>query len=185
MTTTRDTDTTTNSGTGDDSGGRLSEATSRVRETAGAATQRAGEALDSARTRASDAYSSARERTSAAYDSARERASRASERTAEGIDSNPGAAIIGGLAIGALLAAVLPKTQRESEMLGDVGRKINDTAKEAARAATEAGRSKLDEAGLNRDTAKQKLGDIAASAGEAARTSASAAAQAVKGSQGQ
>jgi ElaB/YqjD/DUF883 family membrane-anchored ribosome-binding protein len=171
MTTTADNDTDTTTG---NEGGRLSAATDRVRETASAATQRA-----------SDAYSSARDRTSAAYSTARERASRATERTADGIDSNPGAAVIGGLALGALLAAVLPKTQRESQAFGQVGRKINETAKEAARAAKEAGRSKLDEAGLNADTAKQKLGDIAASAGEAARTSATAAAQAVKGSQGQ
>jgi ElaB/YqjD/DUF883 family membrane-anchored ribosome-binding protein len=172
MTTTTDnearTETTTNSGT-DGSGGRLSGATGRVRDTASAA-----------RTRAADAYSSARERTSSAYSSAREGASKATQKTAESINSNPEAALLGGLALGAILAAVLPKTQRESEAFGQVGRRINETAREAARAAKEAGRSQLEEAGLTKDGAKQKLSDIASKASEAAKTSANAAAQKVK-----
>jgi hypothetical protein len=168
------TTTTDNQSQADDAG-----VTSRVRESATAATRRAGEALGTARTRASEAYSAARERTGEVYGTAR-------ERTAEGIESYPGGAILGGLALGALIAAVLPKTQRESEAFGQLGRRINDTAKEAARAAKEAGRSKLDEAGLNRETAQQKLSEIASTASQAARdaarTSASAAAQTVKGS---
>ena len=146
---------------------------------------KAGEKIGSAKTRASEAYGSARERTSAAYGSARERASRARERTSSGIESNPIGALVGGLALGALIAAVLPKSRREEELLGDYGRKINDTAKEAARAAKDAGKGKLDELGLNQDSAKQQLSDIASKAGEAARTSASAAAKTVKGSQTQ
>lgn len=135
--------------------------------------------------KARDAYSSTRERTSAAYGTARERASSARQRTSQGIDTNPFGALIGGLAVGALIAAVLPKSRREEELLGNYGKKINQTAKEAARAAKDAGKDKLDELGLNQETAKQKLGDIASKAGEAARTSASAAAQTVKGSQSQ
>jgi len=146
---------------------------------------KAGEKIGSAKNRASEAYGSARERTSAAYDTARERASRAKQRTSDGIDSSPVGALVGGLALGALIAAVLPKSRREEELLGSYGKRINDTAKEAARAAKDAGRGKLDELGLNQETAKQKLGDIASKAGEAARTSATAAAQTVKGSQSQ
>ena len=163
------TETSTNSGT--DDGGRIAAATDRVRDTASAA-----------RTRAADAYTSARERTSSAYSSARETASRATERTVEGINSNPEAAILGGLALGAILAAVLPKSQRETEALGGVGRRIADTARDAARAAREAGLGQLEEAGLTKEGARQKLSDIASRAGEAAKSSASAAAQTVKGS---
>jgi ElaB/YqjD/DUF883 family membrane-anchored ribosome-binding protein len=157
---------------------------------------RAGEKIGTAKTRASDAYSSARDRTSAAYSTARDRASsaattarqsasRARQRTGEGIDANPIGAVVGGLALGALVAAILPKSRREEELLGNYGRRINDSAREAARAAKDAGRGKLDELGLNQDRAKQTLTDLAGKAKEAARTSASAAARSVKGSQPQ
>ena len=171
-----DTATSNNSGTGSDesSGGRFSGTTDKVRDKAGAA-----------REKASAAYASARDRTSSAYSSTRDKASSATRRTAEGIDANPMGALIGGLAIGGLLAAVLPKTRREAEMLGPVGRRINETAREATKAAQEAGRDKLDELGYNRDTAKQKLTDLADGARETIKTSAGAAAQTVKGSQQQ
>jgi hypothetical protein len=162
-----------NAGTSE--GGRLSAAASRVRDTATTARSRAGEA-----------YGAARERTATAYGTARESASRATRKTADGIDSNPVGALVGGLAIGALLAAVLPRSRREQELLGDYGRRVTDTAREAARAAREAGTGKLDELGLNKDAAKQKLNELASNAGEAVRTSAGAAAQTLKsGSQPQ
>ena len=149
------------------------------------------EAASTARSKASDAYYAARERTSAAYDTARERASKARERTSDGIDSNPVAALVGGLVLGGILAAVLPKTRREEEMLGDYGRKINERAREAARAAKDAGVGKLDELGYNRQNAEEKLrtlrsdfADIASTAAQrikgAAREVASAAAENAK-----
>ena len=130
--------------------------------------------------KAGDAYSSARERTSAAYGTARENASRARQTTSESIESNPGIALIGGLAIGALAAALLPKSRREQELIGTYGKQINDRAREAARAAKEAGRGKLDELGINKEAARQKLSEVAKQAGEAVKTSATAAAQAAK-----
>jgi ElaB/YqjD/DUF883 family membrane-anchored ribosome-binding protein len=155
--------------TGTRKSGRMSAAKDKVSDTA-----------SSARTRARDAYGSARERTSSAYESARERASRAGHRTADGVDSNPAAALIGGLALGALVAAILPRTRREEEMFGQYGRRLNEKAREAALAARDAGTSKLDEMGFNKDTAKEKLNELASSAGEAARASAGAAGQTLK-----
>ncbi len=113
---------------------------------------------------ARQAFESARDRTAAAYATARERAGSAYEtagrRTSEGIDSNPVAAVVGGLAIGALVAALLPRTGREDELLGSVGRKINDSAREAANAAKEAGKGQLDELGLSRDGLRSKLDEF-------------------------
>lgn len=170
------TDLKTESGAGAGSakadGGSSAGLTDKVRETASAA-----------RDKAASAYEAARERTGTALDTARESVSKVGERTSSGIETNPVGALIGGLALGALLAAVLPKTRKEEELLGNVGRKINDTARDAARAATQAGREKLDELGLNQDAAKQKLADIAGDAGDALKSSAGAAAQSVKGSQ--
>lgn len=170
MTTTIDNEFETGTTTaGDSQGGRLSGATGKLREK-----------VSGVRSRAGEAYSSARERTSSAYGSTRERASQARRSTADGIESSPGIALIGGLAIGALAAALLPKSRREQELLGNYGRQINERAREAARAAKEAGRGKLDELGLNKDAAKQTLTDVASKAKEAAKTSAQAAAQTAK-----
>jgi hypothetical protein len=164
MTTTTETENQTGTDSG---GGRLSSTTGAVR------------------TKAADAYSAARERTSSALDTARQGASRAKETTSQKIDSTPELALIGGLAIGALAAALLPKSRKEEELLGTYGKQINERAKEAARAAKDAGRDKLDELGLNKEAAKQKLSEVAKQAGEAVKTSASAAAQAAKSGQGQ
>jgi hypothetical protein len=106
-------------------------------------------------TRAADAYSTARERTSAAFGSARETASRAGQRTSQRIESNPVAAIVGGLALGGILAWVLPKTQRETEALGSVGHKLTDTAKQAAQTALDAGKQQVNEI---KETAASSIG---------------------------
>lgn len=134
---------------------------------------------------ARQAFESAREKTAAAYATARERAGSAYEtagrKTSQGIDSNPVAAVFGGLAIGALVAALLPRTQREEELLGPVGRKITDSARDAAQAAKEAGRGQLDELGLSRDGLQSKLNDFTDRAVGAVKSSAGAAAGAARG----
>ena len=109
---------------------------------------------------AAEAYRTARERTAAAYEGAREGAVSARRRAAEGIEANPVAAVVGGLALGALAAAFLPRSRREDELLGDVGRKINDTAREAARAARDAGREQIEELGLSKEGVRRKLDDF-------------------------
>jgi len=128
---------------------------------------------------ARQAFETARDRTTAAYATARERAGSAYEtagrRTSEGIDSNPVAAVVGGLAVGALVAALLPRTSREDELLGSVGRKINDSAREAANAAKEAGRGQLDELGLSRDGLRSKLDEFTDRAVGAVKSSAGGA----------
>ncbi len=134
---------------------------------------------------ARQAYESARERTAAAYAAARERAGSAYEnagrRAGRGIDSNPVAAVFGGLALGAIVAALLPRTRQEDEYLGTAGRRLNDSAREAARAAREAGRGQLDELGLTKDGLRSKLDDFTGRAVDAVKSSAGAAAGAARG----
>jgi hypothetical protein len=133
---------------------------------------------------ARQAFESARDRTAAAYATARERAGSAYEtagrRTSESIESNPIAAVAGGLALGAIVAALLPRTSREEELFGSAGRRINDTAREAARAAREAGRQQLDELGLTKEGLRSRLDGITDQAVGVARSSAGAAAGTVK-----
>lgn len=136
--------------------------------------RRAGDALEAARDRTGALYGSARERASSAYESTREGAARARRRTAEQVDANPMAVLVGGLALGAIAAAFLPRTRRETEAFGGIGEQINERAREAARAAREAGREKLSELGLTREAARQKLSEVASGAGEAVRTATAA-----------
>jgi ElaB/YqjD/DUF883 family membrane-anchored ribosome-binding protein len=100
--------------------------------------------LSAVGTRAADAYEAARERTSAAYAAARERAGTVGQRTAESIDAAPMAAVIGGLALGAIAGALIPRSAREEQLLGKAGRRLSDTAREAVQAARDAGRGQLD-----------------------------------------
>lgn len=136
--------------------------------------------LASVRESAADAYQTARERTNAAYTAARERASRVSRRTADEVDANPMIALAGGLVLGALAAALLPKTRREEKLLGTAGRRITDTAREASRAAREAGREQLDALGISREAALRKLDEFSDRAVSAVESSASAVAKKVK-----
>jgi ElaB/YqjD/DUF883 family membrane-anchored ribosome-binding protein len=103
-----------------------------------------GGALSAVGTKAADAYEAARERTSAAYAAARERAGNVGQRTAESIDAAPMAAVLGGLALGAIAGALIPRSAREEQLLGTAGRRLADTAREAVRAARDAGRDQLD-----------------------------------------
>lgn len=182
-----DFETETGTGTGAETQqrGRLGSAAGRVRDGLDTARARAGDTYVAARERTSSAAHAVRSRAGSAYGTARESASKVRSGTAEGIESSPMAALAGGLALGALLAAVLPKSQREEELLGQYGRRVTDAAREAARAAREAGTSKLDELGLNKEAARQKLGELAEGAREAARSSATAAAGTVRGGQQQ
>lgn len=122
----------------------------------------------SARSRVANAYETARDRTSAAYGTARDSAASAGRRAADSIDANPMAAIVGGLAIGAIAAAFIPRTRKEEELLGPLGGRIADTARGAVGAAKEAGRDKLDEIGLNTDNARQRMSDLIGGAASAA-----------------
>jgi hypothetical protein len=102
---------------------------------------KAVDAYETARTKAGSAYESARQQASSAYDSA----ARAGRRATGELSGNPVAAILGGLALGAVIAALLPKTRREVEVLGDLGQKLTDTARDTARTAMEAGKEQVNE----------------------------------------
>lgn len=158
MTDNRSDSTTTTAGTSR-SGGRLSGAAASVKS-----------AASTARSRVSDAYGTARERASSAYSTTRQSAS-------DGLDTAPLAALAGGLALGVIAGALLPRTRREAELLGPVGRRVNETAREAFYAAREAGKEQI---GLNKDAAKSQVQSLLDKATTAAKTAGEAAAQKVR-----
>lgn len=116
-----------------------------------------------ARRRAIDAYGSARDRTSQALDEA------------------PLIALAGGLAAGALIAALLPGTSAERRLVRPYAERARETARSAAQAAKEAGRGRLDELGLTPDRGRDTVRSIIEGAREAVRASAQAAASTVRG----
>lgn len=111
----------------------------------------------SLRDRAGDAYDSARTAAVDAYDSARDRAAAVTAKAGDGIDEAPLVALAGGLAVGVLLAALLPRTGREDKLLGPIGGKITGSARNAVEAVKEAGRDKMNELNLTRDAGTSAL----------------------------
>jgi hypothetical protein len=115
-----------------------------------------------------------RQRAIEAYGSAR-------DRTANALDEAPLIALAGGLAAGALIAALLPRTRTEERLVRPYADRAKETARSAAQAAKDAGRGRLDELGLTKDKGKDTVRSIIDGAREAVRASAQAAAGSVRG----
>lgn len=126
--------------------------------------------------RAASAGSHAAERIKAGGEAARAAGGRAVERAA----AYPVAALVGGLALGAALGALLPRTRQEEELLGSLGSSLNEKALEAATAAREAGQAKLDELGISTNAAGKQVGKLIESIAQVAETAGSAAVGAVR-----
>ena len=104
------------------------------------------------RGRAADAYQAARERTYSAYEAARGRAADVGRQAAV----YPIGAVIGGLAVGALIGFLMPRTRREDELLAPTGRRITEAARDAAQRGLDAGKQQIEEI---RDRAAKKVGE--------------------------
>lgn len=131
--------------------------------------------------RAEETLDNARERAIEAYDAARDKAGEAREQAARSVGDNPLIALGGGLALGAVIAALLPVTRRERDLVGPYADRVRDRANEAIGAAKDAGVSRLGELGLTKDAGRDIVRQIIDGATDAAKTSAKAAAGAVKG----
>jgi hypothetical protein len=116
---------------------------------------------------------SARERAIDAYDNAREQAR-------EQVGGSPLLALGGGLALGALVAALLPKSKAEERLMGKVGSRITTGARDAFDAAKEAGRERLTELNITKDAGTSAVQSLIDGLGEAARSSGQAAVDAVR-----
>ena len=121
-----------------------------------------------------------RQRAIDAYDTARESAASAGRRAGDTLSEAPLIALAGGLAAGALIAALLPRTRAETEALRPVGKRLTGTAKAAAQAAKDAGTQRLDELGLTKDKGAETIRSILEGAADAAKASAQAAVGAVR-----
>lgn len=113
------------------------------------------------RNKAAGVLEAARERTASAYETARDRASEVTRQASEQISVYPVAAVVGGFAIGALLATLLPRSERETQLLGKTGRRLTSAAREAAQKGLDAGKDQFEEI---RAKAAQKVGEAVSEA---------------------
>src|SRR4051794_40978128 len=120
-----------------------------------------------------DSASSRRQSAISAYESARERAN-------DTLGEAPLLALAGGLAAGALIAALLPRTQTETRLVGPTARRVKDSARAAYDAARSTSKEKFEELGLTREKGEDTLNSILDGLKDTARASADAAMAAVR-----
>ncbi|WP_375392413.1 hypothetical protein [uncultured Sphingomonas sp.] len=109
---------------------------------------------------------------------ARGAASDTARRTVEGIESNPLGILVGGLAVGALAGALIPRSAKEKELLAPVGKRIGESARAAAKAAREAGQSELESRGLTADAGRDQVKTLLGGFAKALSTAGAAGAKA-------
>lgn len=117
--------------------------------------------------------SSPRQRAIEAYESARDRAT-------DTLSEAPLIAIAGGIAAGALIAALLPRSRTEERLVRPTARRVKETARAAYKAARDTGTDRLDELGLNRDKGEQTIRDLLKGVTDAAKASGQAALDAAR-----
>lgn len=121
------------------------------------------------------ARSTPRQRAIEAYGSARDRVSGAGRRAGDRLEEAPLAILAAGLAAGAAIAALLPRTRTEDRLLRPVTDRAKETARSAVQAAKDAGQERLDELGLTKERGSDALRSIIEGARDAAKASAQAA----------
>ena len=122
---------------------------------------------------APEAQESSRQRAIRAYEDARGRAT-------DTLGQAPLIALAGGIAAGALIAALLPRTDAETRLVRPTARRVKNSARAAFDAARDTGTQRLDEMGLNRQKGEETVRSLLDGLTEAAKASANAAVDAVR-----
>lgn len=115
-----------------------------------------------------------------AYDRARDGVAGAGRKAGDALESAPLMALAGGIAAGALIAALLPRTRAETKALKPTVRRVRKTAKAALKAATDTGSARLNELGLNRDKGEATIRSLFEGVTDAAKASGQAALDAAR-----
>ncbi len=152
------------------------KASARISEARAAAEEK----LKAARERAYATGERAKVRATKTSTAARAKARKATKQAKSGIEHNPIFALAGGLAIGAIAAALLPHTAQEDKVAGKVGKRARQTAAQAAKAATTRGKAQLDALGVNSNAARDQVKDLIGKLAKAATSAATAAGDSVK-----
>ena len=124
-------------------------------------------------TRRTDERRDLRQRAIEAYGDARDRAS-------DSLSEAPLIALAGGLAAGALIAALLPRTRTEARLARPTADRVRKTAKAAYEAARETGSEKFNELGLTREKGEETIRSLFEGVTDAVKASGQAAYEAAK-----
>jgi hypothetical protein len=122
----------------------------------------------------------ARQRAIEAYDSARDGVADAGRKATGTLREAPLIALAGVAAAGALIAALLPRTKVETEVLRPTVRRVRKTARAAIDAARETGSGRLNELGITRDKGEETIRSLFEGVTDAAKASGQAALDAAK-----
>jgi hypothetical protein len=137
-------------------------------------------AADSAKDSLATAKAKTTQSTAAARATAAEAYEKGKGKTSDAIDKNPLAIVLGGMAIGAIVGALLPRTERETKILGKAGKKLNKKARKMADAAKAAGKDQVESLGLNGDALRLQFRDLVSKAALAVKAASQAATDAAK-----
>src|SRR5438445_13659647 len=102
---------------------------------------------------AAQAPQSPRQRAISAYEDARGRAS-------DTFSEAPLIALAGGIAAGALIAALLPRTEAETKLVRPTARRVKDRARAAVDAARDTSKQRFDELGLTRQKGEETINSL-------------------------
>lgn len=99
-------------------------------------------------------------------------------RAVQGAEANPLLLVAGGVALGAAMGALLPRSERERTLMAPIGQRLGDAIGAAVEAGREAGKAELDSNGISRDAARDQVRSLLSGIMQAASTAGSAAAHA-------
>lgn len=100
----------------------------------------------------------------------------AAQRAKSAIETNPIGVLAGGLAVGLVAGALVPRSEREREALGTLGARLAEGAFAAGAAAKQSGKEQLSAALFSRDGAREGVAKVMESAVSAAKEAGTKAA---------
>lgn len=113
---------------------------------------------------------SIRARVTSRLEDARDAVGDVAGRAADAIEASPISVLVGGIAVGLVAGALIPRSEREKAALAPIGKRIAEGATAAIAAAKATGKEQLTASIMSRDAAKEgarKVFDSAFSAAKA------------------
>lgn len=120
-------------------------------------------------TRSAPPKKTVRARATSRIEDARDAVSDAADRAIDAIEANPLAVLVGGIAVGAVAGALIPRSEREKAALAPIGKRIAEGATAAIAAAKATGKEQLSASVMSKDAAKEGARKVFESALSAAK----------------